>query len=142
QQKQYKHTEIPVNLMEESVAVFAPGNGKSEPPSHPTVITPSPLPVRTAEGSPENTYFQPPTGNSAASSTVNLVMVPAQQQQQQQEASQPSQPAPVPSVPVTTSSTATPVATAIPITGAVSPSVASSTGTSASAATTTTSSTS
>lgn len=27
QQKQYKHTEIPVNLMEESVAVFAPGNG-------------------------------------------------------------------------------------------------------------------
>lgn len=28
QQKQYKHTEIPVNLMEESVAVFAPGNGK------------------------------------------------------------------------------------------------------------------
>nr|XP_027201671.1 serine/threonine-protein kinase WNK1-like isoform X2 [Dermatophagoides pteronyssinus] len=75
QQKQYKHTEIPVNLMEESVAVFAPGN----------------------EGSPENTVVsgQQSAVNSAANSVVNiqvnhqdlLISQHQSQQQQQQQAS-------------------------------------------------------
>ncbi|KAH9511330.1 Wnk2p, variant 2 [Dermatophagoides farinae] len=51
QQKQYKHTEIPVNLIEESVAVFAPGN---------------------VEGSPENIVV--PGQQSAVNSAVNSVV--------------------------------------------------------------------